>query len=324
MIPTENIENKPLVSIVVPVYNAGIYLRPAIDSLLSQTYSNLEIIVVDDGSTDNCLDALRDIKDGRLRVVQQNNAGKSVAMNRALSMLKGKYYAIQDADDLAYPVRVERLAAVLESDADVGAVFSGYDVIINDRRVAPRYVEKSVQECRMDIDCMRMPSHDPTGMYRVAAVKGMEYDPELRIGQGYDYILRVGERTAMRVIGECLYSYRINVQSNTRNASARRNEMVQKVWAKAMTRRGSGTLNTTAFRRADHNNADHGITAHFMESVLDLRRTGNYKGAFNTAMFILSLDCGRIHYYKPLLYVFMPLGLISYYRRKKRTKRCIA
>lgn len=99
---------KPLVSILISVYNAGGYLRPSVQSILSQTYSNLEILIIDDGSTDHCMDTIADLKDPRIRVISQENAGKAVALNRALAVLSGEFYAIQDADDVSYPTRIER------------------------------------------------------------------------------------------------------------------------------------------------------------------------------------------------------------------------
>src|SRR5579864_7265455 len=97
----------------MPVYNAGDYLRPAVESVLAQTYQNWELILVDDGSTDGCVSRLADIQDTRLRLVSQTNAGKPAAMNRGLGMARGEFYALQDADDVSRPERIERQLACL-------------------------------------------------------------------------------------------------------------------------------------------------------------------------------------------------------------------
>src|SRR5688572_5582249 len=87
---------EPLVSVIICTYNAGNYLRDSITSVLSQTHRNLEILIVDDGSTDGSVEAAHDaINDERVRWLRQDNAGKPVALNRALNEVRGEYYAIQ-------------------------------------------------------------------------------------------------------------------------------------------------------------------------------------------------------------------------------------
>jgi glycosyltransferase involved in cell wall biosynthesis len=85
---------KPLVSVLMPAYNAGIYLAPAVRSVLEQSHDNLELIIIDDGSTDGAVDALKQIlTDSRIRWIRQDNMGKPVAMNRALQLAQGAFYA---------------------------------------------------------------------------------------------------------------------------------------------------------------------------------------------------------------------------------------
>src|SRR5215213_10211002 len=82
----------PLVSVVTCVYNAGEYLQPAVLSIVNQTYRNLDIIIVDDGSTDGCLDTITDLLDDeRIRVLRQANATRPVALNRALGLVRGEF-----------------------------------------------------------------------------------------------------------------------------------------------------------------------------------------------------------------------------------------
>ena len=92
---------QPLISIIVPVYNVEPYINKCVDSILSQTYKNLEVILVDDGSPDNCpkiCDNYASI-DNRIKVIHQKNAGLSVARNNALDICTGEYVAFVDSDD---------------------------------------------------------------------------------------------------------------------------------------------------------------------------------------------------------------------------------
>ena len=315
--------NAPLVSVLMPVYNAGPYLRASLESVLTQTYSNLEIFVIDDGSTDGSMHTISDVGDARIRILRQDNAGKSVALNRALEHIGGAFYAIQDADDQSYPTRIERQVASLLAHPELAAVFSGYDLLIGERRFAPRFRSKAIDECRRDIDAMRMPSHDPTAMFRVSLVRDIRYAEELRVGQGWDYILRVGERHPMMVLGECLYSYRVRMESNTRQDGERRRARVEQVLKRARSRRGirpevpSGTQNTNRRRPARHRDREHGLVSHFMESVLDLRATHDYAKAGAVALRCAAFHPLDPYYYKPLAYLVAPRWLIRCHRQRK-------
>lgn len=106
-----------LVSIIVPAYNAERYLAVALESALAQTHANLEVIVVDDGSTDTSLSIARKIaeRDRRVRVYSQANAGVGAARNRAIAEAKGDFIAPLDADDFWYPEKLARQIEALES-----------------------------------------------------------------------------------------------------------------------------------------------------------------------------------------------------------------
>ncbi len=99
-----------LISVIVPVYNVESYLRDTLDSIINQTYENLEIILVDDGSTDRSLSILREYekKDKRIIVLTGKNEGISFAMRKGLLVSKGKYIGRCDGDDINEPTRYER------------------------------------------------------------------------------------------------------------------------------------------------------------------------------------------------------------------------
>ena len=269
-----------VVSVIVPCFNAGEFLEPAVRSVLDQSYRDLEVIVVDDGSTDgSVLWARRNLPDSRIRWFHQPNSGKAVAVNFALSHASGEYHLLQDADDLSHPQRVASLVRAIQQHPDVAAVFSGYNVIIDGQHMAPTFRAKTAAECRRDIDRMRMPSHDATPIYRIAKVQELQYDSSLRVGQGFDYILRVGERHPMLVLGECLYSYRIHPLSITRTDPKRRTMFVHEVQRRACARRGIPFVphiyNRRCFSfRSRSSERDSGLAGHFILSVQDQRNRG--------------------------------------------------
>ncbi|MBR5800135.1 MAG: glycosyltransferase [Lachnospiraceae bacterium] len=117
------------VSVIIPVYNVEKYLKQCLDSVITQTYTNLEIICVDDGSTDHSLDILRfyEKKDSRIKVLTQKNQGPSVARNRALDVATGKYISFVDSDDYLQWNAYEILTLVAEQN-DLDLIMFGANV----------------------------------------------------------------------------------------------------------------------------------------------------------------------------------------------------
>ena len=111
----------PLVSICMPCYNAGKYVAEALDSVLAQTYPNLEIIVVNDGSKDDSAEVLERYRSKRVKVIHQENAGQCAAANRAYSESKGDYIKFFDADDLLSPGFIEAQMRRLNGRTDAVA-----------------------------------------------------------------------------------------------------------------------------------------------------------------------------------------------------------
>lgn len=108
----------PLISIVLPSYNAGKYLQEAVESVINQTYTSYELLILDDGSTDGCTDFLNNISDNRIRLIRRKH-NYIATINYGLSVAKGKYIARMDADDKMFPTRLADQVAVLERDKDI-------------------------------------------------------------------------------------------------------------------------------------------------------------------------------------------------------------
>ena len=111
-----------LISIIIPIYEVELYLKDCLDSIVGQTYKNLEIILVDDGSPDNCgtiCDRYAQ-KDSRIRVIHQDNVGLSEARNNAMSIMTGDYFAFVDSDDIIHPSYIETLHCLIhEFNTDI-------------------------------------------------------------------------------------------------------------------------------------------------------------------------------------------------------------
>jgi glycosyltransferase involved in cell wall biosynthesis len=135
-------ERAPSVSVLIPVYNKAPYLRRAVDSVLTQTFADLEIVLVDDGSTDGSLDAARSFTDPRVRVIAQANAGAGAARNRAIREARAPMLALLDGDDEWAPTFLEAMMA-LAAEYPRAGLYCGPYVFVEPGgvRVEPRWVD---------------------------------------------------------------------------------------------------------------------------------------------------------------------------------------
>jgi glycosyltransferase involved in cell wall biosynthesis len=116
------------ISVVIPLYNKGPYIQRALDSVLNQTIQNIEIVVVDDGSTDNGAFLVQKCKDERVKFVEQENAGVSAARNRGVTHSRGNFIAFLDADDEWMPVHLETLLRLRERYPEAGMYSTAYQI----------------------------------------------------------------------------------------------------------------------------------------------------------------------------------------------------
>ena len=125
--------NKPEVSIIIPTYNRADLIRESLDSIFAQSYRNYEIIVVDDGSTDDTGSVLQPlVEQGVIRYIYQQNRGESAARNRGIVEASGRYIAFLDSDDLFEPDKLDIQVRYLQDHPEVGLVHSGFIKFDND------------------------------------------------------------------------------------------------------------------------------------------------------------------------------------------------
>jgi glycosyltransferase involved in cell wall biosynthesis len=130
-------DQSPKVSVIIPTYNRAHLLPRAIQSVLDQTYQDCEIILVDDGSTDNTKRVVNNFKDGRIKYIRHNkNKGASAARNTGIRESRGKYVAFQDSDDEWFSNKLEQqIEAFADASPEVGVVYSGFYRVETDKKV---------------------------------------------------------------------------------------------------------------------------------------------------------------------------------------------
>ncbi len=116
-------KEQPLITVAMPVYNAGKHLRFAVLSIVSQSYLNWELLIIDDGSTDNSFNDIANIIDERIKIFRDGiNRGLAARLNEAVDMARGSYFARMDGDDISYPERFARQIAALKNDPELDLV----------------------------------------------------------------------------------------------------------------------------------------------------------------------------------------------------------
>jgi glycosyltransferase involved in cell wall biosynthesis len=126
----------PKASIVIPAYNASPFIQDTLNSVLNQTYTDFECIVVDDGSTDNTLDIVRGFSDSRIFLIQQTNSGgPAKPRNAGLARAKGEYIFLFDADDIMCPTKIQDSVAALDVHTNADILFTNYSAIDTDGKI---------------------------------------------------------------------------------------------------------------------------------------------------------------------------------------------
>lgn len=187
---------QPLVSIVIPTYNYGAHIAEAIESCLRQTYANLEIIVVDDGSTDNTAEvvaALSTAHPGRIRYLNQDNAGAAVARNRGMVEARGAFVTFLDSDDLLTPDAIEVRLRVLQENPDIGVVLTEKYNRYGDRlEYKPRHRKHIVSDRLYELMLTSgMSSAVTTSLVRIELARRFRFPENIRTGQDTAYLAKL-------------------------------------------------------------------------------------------------------------------------------------
>lgn len=209
----------PLVSVVMAVYNSEKYLHEAVDSILSQTFSDFELLAVDDGSTDGSADILAQYEkqDSRVRMLRQPNSGVATARNKAFEQAKGKYIALMDSDDISLPDRLAGQVALLENNPDIGfcGVRCSFFGDLGEFVGACPPVDPERLKCRMLF--LTTVSNTSIMMRRDLVVKhNLYYDTSFAVTEDYELITRFLPHCGVANIPEVLMKIRTCSQSITR------------------------------------------------------------------------------------------------------------
>lgn len=221
--------NQPTLTVLMPSYNAGAFLREAVDSVLKQSYTDFEFLIINDGSTDDTKAILATYTDPRIRVVHQENMGLVASLNKGIELAKGEYIARFDADDVCYPQRLMQQMSFLEQNPEYVLIGGEADYMTEEGEHIFKFEFKGYtdEEIRAEQfkDC---PFIHSTVVFLKKAVQDVGgYNPRAITFEDHQLWKKVSEKGKMMNMPEALIKVRFNAASATIDEKWRGEEFVE-------------------------------------------------------------------------------------------------
>lgn len=210
---------EPAISVLLPVYNAEPYIREAVESVLSQTFTDFEFVILDDGSTDHSLAILREYepRDARITLITRDNRGIVASLNDLIGHSRGEYIARMDGDDICRPRRFQKQVDFLSEHRECVAVGSRVLLIDDARRPITKFVDKfthaEIDEAHMSGSGGSRICHPSAMMRREAVIAVGAYRKEFEHAEDLDLFLRMAEIGQLANIPDILLEYRQHLSS---------------------------------------------------------------------------------------------------------------
>jgi len=218
----------PYISVVMPVYNAGKFLSEAIQSILDQSYASFEFIIINDGSTDNSLEIIKSFIDKRIKILSNPaNIGNYPSRNKGMSIAKGKYIFVMDADDVALKQRLERQYIFMEENPDIGLAGSGFRYFGKEGDIFRESNYERIKVILLFNNCFI----HPTLILRNDFLKkfNLQYNIKYYYSADYDLIVRAARHFHITNIPEVLLHYRFHEQQITVQKRAKQMEYADEI-----------------------------------------------------------------------------------------------
>lgn len=210
----------PKITVLMPVYNAEIFLKEAIDSILNQTFNDFEFIIINDGSTDQTARILQEYKDPRILIFNnQKNLGVVKSRNLGIKIAKGRYIALMDSDDISFPERLQKQVNYLDSHPFCDVIATKIQPVDIGRNIIEKWQDdqKNVtyEQIKKQLpigDCIA----NPTTVIKSSVIKKYEYNEKLSHSSDYELWLRLcSDKIKIEKLNEELVYYRVRPSSIT-------------------------------------------------------------------------------------------------------------
>lgn len=220
----------PKISVLMPAYNAEKYIKEAIDSILAQTFSDFELIIIDDGSTDRTAEIVNDYSDSRIRFCpNEKNMGVAATLNRGLALASGEYIARMDADDISKEERFSKQVGYLDAHADIAVCGTSIELFCDGTVIGTRFPSTELEKLKEDLFFSCGIAHPSVMMRKAAILELGGYDPAFNGMEDYELWCRVAEKNKIAVLPEILFRYRIHRGQVTQNPSPKYKEQMREL-----------------------------------------------------------------------------------------------
>lgn len=299
--------NNPVVSVVMSVYNGGAHLNASIQSILNQTMTNFEFIIINDGSTDDTETIIKSFSDNRIKLINQKNKGLVFSLNKGIKLARGKYIARQDADDLSLPSRLEKELNYLVSNPECGLVGTFFSYINEQKN---KHNEIIVSPTR-NLDLQRAMyvsnpfAHGSVMFRKTAWSQAGGYKNTYGPTEDFELWRRIASKWELVQIPEVLYKYRINplgisnqnqVQQQTFTA-----KIIKEQWSKTFITKGFyDIINDGKYYKSLTNNNGHKIFQVYIQHQIYIARELLHRLRFilgfktSIAVFVLSTKASLV------------------------------
>ncbi|RFS13400.1 glycosyltransferase [Emticicia sp. C21] len=202
----------PVVSVLMPVYNAERYVKEAINSILNQTFKDFELVVLNDASSDSSKEIILSFQDARIRYIEnEHNRGLSFSRNRLLSEVTGEYIAWLDADDIAHPTRLEEEYRFLEEHSNHAMVASWARLIDSEGKPTGNYIKSYIPDEYLSALLLFVNYFVQSSvMLRKSQLPEVHYRPEFPPTEDYELWVRVAAQHEVAILPKTLVDYRIH------------------------------------------------------------------------------------------------------------------
>lgn len=225
-------------SVIIPLYNKAPYVRKTVESVLGQTFTDYELIIIDNGSTDDSSKIVAGFTDSRIRIVRlEENVGVSNARNKGVSLSTAPYITFLDADDWWEPTFLEEMARLIERHPNAGIYGTGYYIVKNSKkRVAPigvdeDFLEGEINYCRVYAKTLCMPLTSITVSMPRAVFDEMEgFKPHLKLGEDFDLWIRIALKRKVVFLNKPLSNYNQDVDVTYRGTHHLRDPKEHMLW----------------------------------------------------------------------------------------------
>jgi glycosyltransferase involved in cell wall biosynthesis len=210
-----HLKNNPTVTVAMPVYNGSMYIRESIESILSQTFSDFEFLIVDDGSIDNSVEIIKTYKDLRITLIcNTTNLGTSAALNKAIANASGTYIAIMHCDDISLPNRLEHQVLFMEKNSHIGVCGSSVQIFGQRDQVWCYETDSEDIKCKL---LFRSAFVHPVVIMRKSLFSdyNVSYNTLYRYTEDYDLWRQLLSYTHFANIPDILLKYRIHSHQAT-------------------------------------------------------------------------------------------------------------